>query len=373
MRRVLALTVAALAAAAVAACSSSDTEETDPGAGVPRQFFGVVPQAPVTAEDLARMGEGKIGMMRLVVPWGALDPSPAAGDLNLEAIDLIVLEAARNGIEILPTLYGTPDWVARDLDGAVCEGDVCATFAPRSLAALDAWAGFVGAAVDRYGPDGSLWKENPEIQRLPVRAWQIWNEQNSPTFYRPAPDVDAYANLLAASERAIHERDPDAELILGGLFGTPLDGERPAFTAWDFLARLYAIPGAEADFDGVGAHPYAAHLEKVDYQLDLMHREIERAGDLDASIWVTEIGWASSGPEDPLNRGFEGQALQLTEAFDYLLEHRLEWNIEAVTWYSWRDYSGPGLCSWCGGSGLFTEDLEPKVSWEAFVAYTGGS
>jgi hypothetical protein len=372
MRRVLALTAAVLAAAVTGTACSSGEAENDPVEGVPASFFGVVPQAPVTTEDLDRMGEGEVGMMRLVVPWGALDPSPDLEDSDFGAIDPIVLDAARNGIEVLPTLYATPAWVANDLDGYGCEED-CAIFAPRSPAALKAWASFVGEAVDRYGPEGTLWKQNPEVERIPIRDWQIWNEQNSPTFYRPAPDVGAYAELLAVSEKAIHGRDPGAAVILGGMFGTPLDGELPAFTAWDFLRRLYAIPGAEDTFDGVGAHPYAARLEKVDFQLGRIHREIERAGDTDAGIWVTEIGWASSGPEDPLNRGSEGQAEQLTAAFDYLLDKRLDWNIDAVTWYSWRDYSGPGLCSWCGGSGLFTEALEAKPSWEAFVDYTGGS
>jgi hypothetical protein len=103
----------------------------------------------------------------------------------------------------------------------------------------------------------------------------------------------------------------------------------------------------------------------------MLHDEIVRAGD-DASLWVTELGWASSGPDVPLVRGLQGQADSLTEAYDFFLEKRDPWNIDAVYWYSWHDVENQ-ICDWCPGSGLFTESLEPKPAWEAFVGFTGGS
>ena len=62
--------------------------------------------------------------------------------------------------------------------------------------------------VDRYGPDGELWKTHPDVDPVPVATWQIWNEQNSPTFYQPEVDPAAYATLLEAAHEAITERDP---------------------------------------------------------------------------------------------------------------------------------------------------------------------
>ncbi|MQA76174.1 MAG: hypothetical protein GEU88_17880 [Solirubrobacterales bacterium] len=368
-RRVALAMLAGLATIALGGCSDGGDE--DPPSSVPRSFFGVVPQTALAEQDLDRMGQGEVGTMRLVVFWSALDPTPKRGDVNLEGIDGIVLGAARNGIDVLPTVFSTPTWVARDLDRSACDED-CGLLAPRSGAALDAWSDFVGRLADRYGPDGKLWAEHPDVEPRPIRAWQIWNEQNSPTFYQPEPDVGAYERLLAASSDAIHEQDPDATIITGGMLGTPFKGERPAYSAWDFLRRLYEIPGAEDEFDGVGAHPYAAHMKKVRSQVRRIREEIARAGD-DATIWVTEVGWASSGPDVPLNRGPEGQAEALTEAFDFLLAKRVDWRIETVTWYSWRDSAEP-VCAWCQGSGLFRRRaLEPKPSWDAFVAFTGGT
>jgi hypothetical protein len=283
----------------------------------------------------------------------------------------VVGAAARNGVAVLPFLYGTPAWAA-ELDGSDCVELECATFAPRSDEALEAWGTFVGAAVERYGPDGEFWAENPDLPEEPIRAWQIWNEQNSPTFYQPAPDVPGYAKLLATAEEAIHAQDPAAEVVLGGMFGTPLNGDPPAFTAWEYLDQLYALEGAAETFEGVGAHPYAAKLAKVGSQVELMREAIERADD-DASLWITEVGWASGGAENPLNRGPEGQANRLTQAYELFIERRREWNIRTVTWFAWRDFQGGGLCEWCPEAGLFDEaELAAKPSWEAFTELTGG-
>jgi hypothetical protein len=105
-----------------------------------------------------------------------------------------------------------------------------------------------------------------------------------------------------------------------------------------------------------------------------MHDEILRAGD-DADMWITEVGASSDTGKNALERGPEGQAAQLREAFDFFVGKRQEWNIEAVTWYSWQD-TPPDLsqCDWCAGSGLFEDGtLTPKPAWDAFVSFTGGS
>lgn len=366
---------AAIACAAVltlAACGGGGSDE-EPAAAAPGSFFGVAPQAQLSGEDFQRMAQGNVGSVRIFLPWGLIDPTGAEGDYAFGDYDLTILGAAKEGIDVLPFIYGSPVWVAQELDGEKCDTD-CDTYAPRSPEALQAWGDFVAAAVDRYGPRGTLWAEHPEIPARPIRNWQIWNEQNSPTFYQPKPDVEGYAKLLDTASEEIRSRDPGAQVVLGGMFGTPFDGEPPAANAWDYLRRLYEIEGPDGSFDGIAAHPYAAHLEKVESQVELLHDESVRAGDDDATLWITELGWASSGPNVPLNRGPEGQAESLTEAFNYFLDRRADWNIEAVYWYSWRD-TQITICDWCPGSGLFPEDSldDPKPAWDAYVSFTGGS
>jgi hypothetical protein len=366
--RALAAGVALAAVAAVVVTlsvgGSADSGE-EPGPP-PRSFFGVVPQGGLFAEDLERMGRGKVGTIRLHLPWAVLDPTEA-DDYAFESIDGVILEAAKNGIEVVPFMFGTPAWAAERDGHTDCLPD-CATYAPRSPEALEPWNEFLEALVERYGPGGEIWKANPDVDPVPVHAWQIWNEQNSATFYKPRPDAQGYADLLASSEEAIHSVDPEAEIILGGMFGTPPDGT----DAWDYLAELYET-GAEQSFDAIAVHPYGGQVDKLELQVELMREQVNAAGD-EAATWITEIGWASSGPPNPYNKGPQGQAEQLEAAYGLLMEKRLEWEIENVSWYSWRDVAD-SPCEWCGGSGLFPEDsLErPKPSWESYVALTGGS
>ena len=314
MRRLL-LGIALLATVAVAAagcggCGNSDADSEPVTVDIPAGFFGVVPQAGIGEEDLNRMDEGEVGTIRLVVPWGQIDTTPEKDDANFAYVDMVVLGAAARGIRVLPTIYATPSWVAEGLDGDKCDPN-CAPYAPRSAAALAAWKEFIEAAVDRYGPHGSLWNEHPEFDAIPIRSWQIWNEQNSPTFYQPKVDPAAYEKVLAAAAEAIRSRDAEAEVVMGGMFGTPYGGEPPGQTAWGFLRELYEIDEDGSTFDSIAAHPYAAHEKKIEAQVRKLHDVVVRAGDEDAGMWITEVGASSDEGNNPLLRGPEGQAEQL--------------------------------------------------------------
>ena len=210
---------------------------------------------------------------------------------------------------------------------------------------------------------------------MPVRSWQIWNEQNSPTFYQPEVDPASYERVLDTASEAINDRDPGAEVILGGMFGTPVQGQAAR-------AQRLRLP-APAVCDrrrpraaSTRSPPTPTPLTRArsSSRSRLLHDEIERADD-DAGLWITEVGASSDEGPNPLDRGPEGQARAGSrDAFTFFLNQRRAWNIEGVTWYSWRDTSDPNQCDWCPGSGLFEEaSLEPKPAWDAFTAFTGGS
>jgi hypothetical protein len=376
-----ALTTFAVCVAALG-CGSDQQDTTAPAANVPADFFGVVPQGGITDADLERMGTGKVGTLRLVLPWDYLDPTAAPGDTDLSTIDPVVLGAARYGIRLLPTLYGTPDWVAHDIDGVDCKAGTdnpCSYYAPRSAEALAAWKSFVSDMVTRYGPDGEFWATHPDVSPVPIRAWQIWNEQNSPSFFQPAPDPDAYAKVLSSAADAIRDFDPGAQVLLGGMFQQPLHGKPPAYKADDFLQKLYAIDGTSDDFDGVAAHPYSPDVSAIEAQVQLLHEQIDAAGD-DATLWITEVGGSSGDGSDcttpcPLEVGPDGQADLLRQAFNFFLDKRTDWKIDSVIWYSWRDTSPDfPVCDWCVNSGLFPETgFDAKPAWGAFTSFTGGT
>jgi hypothetical protein len=363
-----AATLAAVACAlTVAACGAADgaDPESEP---VPATFFGVMTQGPPTDATFEPMKPAGIGTFRSFFPWSQLEPGP--DDYDWSIADSVVSGAAERGIEVLPYLLATPPWVAK-LDRGDC-GERCGLFAPDSPETLGAWSNFVAAAVERYGPGGEFWHEHPDLPKVPIRSWQIWNEQNSPSFYAPRPDPDSYARLVEVAAQAIHDRDPDAEVVLGGMFGTPFGGKPPGISAPDFLQQLYSVLGSDPPFDAVGVHPYGAHTSKVIEQVEGLRDVIEGSGD-DARLWVTEMGWSSDEGDEPLQRGPDGQATALTESYDYLLSNRGALNLQGIVWYSWTDFRGAAICAWCAASGLFTEDGTPKPAWSAFTSFTGGS
>jgi hypothetical protein len=372
-----ALTVLVICVAALGCGGGGGTDTTAPASEVPRAFFGVAPQGNIGEEDLARMGAGNVGTLRIVLPWQGLDPEPKDEPINFSAVDPVVLIAAQNGIQILPTIYGTPEWVARDLDGYDCSSTQpgkpdCGTFAPHSEAALAAWREFIGRLVDRYGPNGTFWSEHTDVPKMPIRTWQIWNEQNSSTFFAPKPDPAAYAAVLASAADAIRKRDDGAQVMLGGMFQT--NGEGGSILANEFLRELYGIDHSVDNFDAVAAHPYAHSVASIEDQVRLLHNEIDRAGD-NASLWVTEIGASSNDGKNPLELGEEGQAQLLRKAFSFFLQKRTDWRLDGVIWYAWRDVSTDVQpCDWCANAGLFPEDsLDPKPAWGAFTSFTGGN
>jgi polysaccharide biosynthesis protein PslG len=337
---------------------------------VPRSFFGVVPQTALTTADLDRMGQGQVGTLRIILNWSQIETAPDVYDWS--GVDFLVTGAARNGIKVLPFLYGTPSWVARDLDGRSCTSK-CALFAPKKPAALAAWRDFIADAVARYKPGGQFFVENPTVPAIAITDWQVWNEQNSKSFYRPKPSPGGYAKLLDQAAKAIKANDPQAGIILGGMAEFRRLAAGPQVIAGsDFLDRLYQVRGARKDFDGVAPHPYAGEVARVKRQTNATRKIMRRRGDAGADLWITELGWASSEGSNPLEKGLEGQAKRLKQAFQYYKRARNRLNVKAVTWFSWMD-SASEICEWCASSGLFGQGLVEKPAWRAFVKFTGGS
>ena len=289
------------------------------------------------------------------------NPTPD-GDYSWFAFDATVADAARNGITVLPFIYGTPAWVARGLDHRHC--GACDRYAPRHRAAIRAWKEFVGAAVDRYGRGGVFWSEHPELRRMPIRAWQIWNEQNSKSFYAPKPRVKRYAKLLDAAARAIRSRDRKADVILGGM--AELAGSRKAVPGHEYLHDLYDRRGAKRDFDGVAVHPYGAKARSVEHQA-------KRSSPASRDTRTTATpGSGSPRPagarrtgSNPLEVGRRGQAARLGEVYRWFSHKRNRLNIKTVIWFSWRD-SATSICAWCASSGLLKQSGRPKPAYRMF-------
>jgi Beta-galactosidase len=342
-------------------------------AAQPRDFYGVTPISDLSGEDIDRMGQGKVGVLRLTLRWRTIEPSP--GQYDFSNLDALVGRAAANGIRVLPFPYGTPDWVEKDCTGL--SESQCERVPPLATPNARAqWQQMLRMLVGRYGPGGAFWQENPGLPAVPITEWQIWNEPSSPTYWQPTPNAAQYAELVKLSHAAISEVDPNARVILAGLFATPQGDATGPNVMWKYLGRLYKQKGIEKAFDAIALHPYSPDLAGIEYQIEKALQRIKKAKDRKTEIMITEIGWGSdpSTPDKPLIKGPEGQAKLLQKSFKLLRSHRNKWNIGGVVWYAWQD---PGFllegCSFCSSAGLFEEDGSAKPAWQRYVGFTGGT
>ena len=343
--------ILALASAALAPASAQ--------AYLPPGFIGVSPQSPASASDFELMREAGITSVRLPLNWIAIEPvSPLVTDPDWDGYDHEVSLAAEAGIRVMPFVTASPEWVA-----------VQTTDMPvRSSWQRWAWSSFLREAVERYGPEGSFWEENPELDFLPVHRWEIWNEPNIVSFVE-RPDPVGFATLLRISGRTLHRADPDAQVILGGLFGRPLQIP-PNIASGDFLQRVYRAGNVKPYFDGVALHPYVARAKAMGAQLKNLRRIMAVHHDSRTPIYITELGWGSDSGPTRWERGLYGQANQLSQAFGMISTHRLDWRIGGAWWFTWTDEGGS--CQFCHSAGLLTAKRSAKPAWYRFNAWTGG-
>jgi hypothetical protein len=325
-------------------------------AQAPRPFYGVMAAEDPTASEIARMGDGRVGTLRINFVWGAVQPS-ASSPLNWSYYDAIIGEAAKRGIQVLPTVYSSPLWAAKR------------TNHPPKPAHLDEFRAFVSTAVARYGPGGAFWTTHPEISPQPIVWWQLWNEPNFPNFWYRQPNAKQYVHLLRAFHGAVRAGNPAAKVVLAGLFPTPRDQVKRGIDLDPYLTAIYRHRGKPL-FDAAAIHPYAGRPSMALALIRDTRTIMNRFRDRRTPIWVTEIGWASGGLRTPLTVGSRRQASYVRRTFGVLAKNRRRLKIAGVIWYSWRDLPG-GI--WFNHTGLFTEGFGAKPAWKAFVGLTGGS
>jgi hypothetical protein len=345
-----------------------------PAAAVPATFWGVVPQTTPTTEQFLRLQRGRVGSVRIPIAWNAIQPFQGMAS-DWSGVDAVVRGAAVAGIDVLPFVSGAPAWaVAADRSIA---SHPPVTLPVKTGAQRSAWTTFLTQAVERYGPGGRFWAENPTVPEHPVRAWQIWNEENF-LYFVARPNPADYAKLVKVSATAIHAVDPAAKVVLGGMFAYPKEARsraKPpkAYFATDFLKKMYrSSPGIGSKFDAVALHPYTGEYQALTPQIEELRATLRESHDAAEPLWITELGWSSQPPSagNSFAKGPAGQARQLKGAFSLLRKRSAKWRIQRVYWFSVDDRRG--VCNFCDGSGLFGPGFVAKPSWRAFVRFTGG-
>jgi hypothetical protein len=233
----------------------------------------------------------RVRWLRMDITWSDVQKGgPTSYDWSND--DPPIKGALSRGISVDGNIAYTPSW-------ARAPGTSDDKYPPTNP---DTYASFAAATARRYAPMG-------------VHTWEIWNEENNPGFWKPAPNARQYAVLLEKASAAIKGVDPSATVIAGGLSGTEPGGLDPV----SFLSDLYAA-GAGGSFDVVADHPYTypdmpsdssawAEMGSSDPSL----RSVMTAhGDSAKKISVTEYGAPTNGAvSDAVQANMITQAFQL--------------------------------------------------------------
>ncbi len=369
--RALALALTTVAFALLAFASAAQA--------LPANFWGVVPQAVPSEEQWARLKRGGVETVRTPVDWSAVQPT-RGGAFNWSEFDAYVKRTAGAGLDVLPFLMNAPRWAVPQASVQGTGGAVKApTRLPVTGIAATAWSNFVKAAVQRYGPTGTFWAENPTVPKRPIRAWQIWNEENF-KYFIAHPNPAEYGQLVKISFAAARSVDPSAQIILGGMFARPKGGKAkgaPSPYASRFLAKMYELtPGIKTKFTGVALHPYTGNYRELTPEIEEFRGVLAENKDTAKGLWITELGWSSQPPpanplENIFAKGVQGQVTQLRGAFHLLVAKAAQWRLKRVYWFSVDDQTG--ACNFCNGTGLFGEGFKPKPSWNEYVKFAGGT
>ena len=303
---------------------------------VPQNFYGMnwdrdiaAPNVPDSTVDreFGNMAQTGVETLRTNFYWAVAQPEPGTA-YDHTYTDRLVRIAATKRIAILPVVIAAPAWARED------RGE----FAPPRDS--QQYADYLAALIARYGPQGTLWSEHPEVPKLPIRYWQIWNEPHLEFQWTVGKEEDyaiRYGDLLRSSYRAAKAADPGSKVVLAGL----------ANQSWKILSRLYRKGRIKGNFDVAALHPYTVFPRGVTI-LSRRFRDVMRdRGDSRKQVWVTELGLpAARGRSDSpnfLQTTDKGMARFLEASYERLAKTRRNRRVgvQRTYWYTWATrYSG---------------------------------
>jgi polysaccharide biosynthesis protein PslG len=350
----LALAVVALGAATGSAAPTQATSGAPasracaPKVGTAGPFVGV--NAPDSVLGNARfracafnaLVKAHVGLVRDVFYWAGIELAP--GFYDFSRTDAYVADAARHGLQVLPVILMAPGFRST----ASARNPKPGFYPPRNPDDLGA---FAAVLAKRYGPNGDFWAQHPDVPKVPIRSWQIWNEPNLPVYWADGPSPSGYTAMLKAAATAIRGVDPSADIVSAGL---PYSKDRRTLSPERFLRGMYAA-GAKGSFTTLAVHPYSDTVSRMVVALNRMRRVLNAAGDTSVPIWVTEVGWASGGPPSVFTVTPRRQAQLLSSTVRTLSRKRNSTGIKGLVVHTLRDQR-PGANThdyWGLHAGLF--------------------
>ena len=223
---------------------------------------------------MTTLSTNNIKTVRQFFNWSVIQPT-SASSYDWRWIDIVMKNAAANGVGVLPVFYFTPGWANNNQGLNVLPSDT-------SL-----YTNFVKATFQRYGRNGTFW-QNYVGTPSPLVTAEIWNEPWCKAYLKSTDPVE-YANLVRATATAIRSIDPSVK-ILASSDWYPMSGTNKIWLP----AFLAAMPDYAKYVDVANVHLYFPNFSipkgTDSYsKLPSVRNALTKAG-LNEPIWITESG-----------------------------------------------------------------------------------
>jgi hypothetical protein len=302
-------------------------------------------------------------------PADPTDPADPAYDWN--GYDATVLTAAKNKIQVLFTIYGTPRWANGKLKGI--------NRAPKRIADLRY---FAFAAAKRYS--GTFVRDDG-VKLPAVRKWLAWNEPNNPLFLRPQWQkvgkrryipiaAKTYVQICSAVYLGVHATRVGTEAVACGATdprgNNAAQNRRPSISPIAFAKDLKKYGLRRNRFDAYAHHPYYGSPREAPATKPKGKQTVTLAnigvltkliGQLwgGKKLWITEYGYQTRPPDRTFGVSWSKQAKYLTQAYKIARKNP---RITMMLWFLLRDEGRLG--GW--QSGLITVNGKKKPAYTAF-------
>lgn len=327
--------------------------------------------APERAAALDSARDANATVIRTIVAWkdaATSKPGDARDSFdpayNFDDLDDLARSAQQRGIELLLTIWGTPEWA---------NGGQTPNRPPTDPQELE---DFAYALADRYSGRHAGYPA--------VRLFSAWNEPNLEQFLAPQFDESGesaspqlYAEIVRAIQDGVKAATPDALVAIGETSprghdrpsrGTVQDSHSPAR-----FARLLSEEEPALEFDAWAQHPYPprpgiaparpvrwprvalGNLELFGESLDVWF------GRTGTPVWITE--YAHETVPDPVGVSLEMQARFAEEALTLAAGNP---RVRVLIWFTLVDRPGD---RW--QSGLVAESGAPKPAYARFTTVAG--
>jgi hypothetical protein len=226
--------------------------------------------------------------------WANIETS--SGVYNWTATDQYMTMTAEDGLNVLAVADYAPSWET---------GNTSSTHvAPKNASDYGI---FVQNIAERYGPNGTFWKQNPTLPYRALSGIEIWNEPNNSVAWAN-PNPATYTAIAKAAYADAKKVMPTVPIIAGALSACQSYGYvgSDCTNPVTFLQDMYA-DGVSGSFDALSAHPYSwgpgltasyilttshtwsAWSQMASTSVSLRSLMVAN-GDANKKIWITEIG-----------------------------------------------------------------------------------